>query len=151
MLYFIIVVLLVLADFFTKRAAVHFLMNGNSKEIIRGLLRFSYVENTGAAFGIMKDMRWFFILVTLIILVALIVWLEKSFFKSNFMKAGILLVVAGALGNLIDRVRLGYVIDFIDFYVINFPVFNVADCFICVGAAILCIHYLFFEKDKSNE
>ena len=136
-MYFIIGVILILIDFFTKRAAVNFLKGGSSIEIIKGILRLNYVENTGAAFGIMKDMRWFFILVTFIMLLVLIHWFEKSFFKSEFVRAGIMLVISGAVGNLIDRMWLGYVVDFIDFYVINFPVFNIADCMICIGSFML--------------
>lgn len=151
MFYFLLSIILILADFFTKRAAIKFLKDGADVEIINGILRFNYVENTGAAFGILKDMRWFFILVTIVLLLILIHWFEKSFFKNEFMRTGMILVISGAIGNLIDRLLFGYVVDFIDFYFIKFPVFNVADCFICIGAVMLMIHYLFIEKDTKNE
>lgn len=151
MLYFLLSVFLIFIDLFTKRMAVNFLKDGTIIEVINGVLRFNYVENTGAAFGILKNMRWFFILITFILVIVLIHWFEKSFFKNNFLRTGMVLIISGAIGNLIDRVLLGYVVDFIDFYLIKFPVFNVADCFICIGALIISIHYIFFEKDTKNE
>jgi len=150
-MYYIIGILLILSDIFTKHMATKFLKNGESIEILEGILRLNYVENTGAAFGIMKDMRWFFIFVTFVLLIILYVWFRKSFQKGLILRIGMLFVISGALGNLVDRVLFGYVVDFIDFYIINFPVFNMADCFICIGAAALCIHYLFIEKDIKNE
>ena len=150
MFYFLSSIVLILVDFFSKRAAIQYLKN-SSIEIISGILRFTYVENTGAAFGIMKDMRWFFILLTVVLLAILFYLFKKSYVKNLFMRTGLLLIISGAIGNLIDRILFGYVVDFIDFYIIDFPVFNVADCLICVGAAMLLIYYIFIEKDIKNE
>lgn len=147
---FLVGVIIILADFFSKRAAVKFLKD-ESIELINGILRFSYVENTGAAFGIMKDMRWFFIFITFMLIIILFLLFKKTYYKNAFMRIGVIFVISGAIGNLIDRIFLGYVVDFIDFYIINFPVFNIADCFVCVGAVMLCIHYLFIEKDINDE
>ena len=149
MFYFLSGVVLILADFLCKRLAIQYLKN-SSREIINGILRFTYVENTGAAFGIMKDMRWFFILLTVVLLAILFYLFKKSYVKNLFMRTGLLLIISGAIGNLIDRILFGYVVDFIDFYIIDFPVFNVADCLICVGAAMLLIYYIFIEKDIKN-
>ena len=101
-------------------------------------------------FGILKNMRWLFVLTTLIMIVILYVWFNKSYFKNEFMRFGIVIVIAGAIGNLIDRLIYGYVVDFIDFYLINFPVFNIADCLVCIGAGMLLIHYIFLEKEKKD-
>lgn len=150
MLYFFIGLVLVLVDFFSKRAAILHLKGKSSIEIISGVLRLNYVENTGAAFGILKNMRWLFVLTTLIMIVILYVWFNKSYFKNEFMRFGIVIVIAGAIGNLIDRLIYGYVVDFIDFYLINFPVFNIADCLVCIGAGMLLIHYIFLEKEKKD-
>ena len=150
MLYFFIGLVLVLVDFVSKRAAILHLKGNSSIEIISGVLRLNYVENTGAAFGILKNMRWLFVLTTLIMIVILYVWFNKSYFKNEFMRFGIVIVIAGAIGNLIDRLIYGYVVDFIDFYLINFPVFNIADCLVCIGAGMLLIHYIFLEKEKKD-
>lgn len=145
---YLLSVILILIDFITKRTAVIFLKDNISREIIPGILRLSYVENTGAAFGIMKNMRLFFIILTVAILVVFIYIEKTKKDKTIFFKIGTLLVISGAIGNFIDRLWLGYVVDFIDFYLINFPVFNIADIFVCVGTGLVCVHYLFFEKDE---
>ena len=150
-MYYTLGVLLILSDVFTKHMATRFLKNGESIEVLDSILRLSYVENTGAAFGIMKDMRWFFVFVTFVLLIFLFIWFRRSLQKGFILRIGMLLVISGALGNLVDRILFGYVVDFIDFYIIKFPVFNLADCFICIGSTALCIHYLFIEKDIKNE
>ena len=151
MLYILLAMGLILTDFLTKRLAVFYLKNGDKIELIKGILRFNYVENTGAAFGLLKDMRWSFVIATFVLFIVLFFAVRKSSFKSRWLKFGTCLVFAGGLGNFVDRIFLGYVVDFIDFYLIDFPVFNFADCCICVGVAMLLIHYLFFDKEVENE
>ena len=153
MIYFIIGILGVIADFVTKRLAVMHLKGGNEVILIEKIFKLSYVENRGAAFGIFQDMRYVFIVLTVLIVLFLIWLLKNQKFENRFFKTGITFMISGAVGNFIDRVFLGYVVDFLDFYLINFPVFNVADCFVCIGAGLLIVYYLFFdwEGKKVNE
>lgn len=140
----------VLVDFVTKRWAMGSFSQGGEKEVITNVFRLTYVENRGAAFGLFQNRRYVFIIIT-VIMVCLILALAYKKRKSLFVSLSSALVVSGALGNLIDRVFLGYVIDFIDFCFIDFPVFNVADCFVCIGAALLAIYFIFIEKDMEND
>lgn len=145
MIYFIIGFFGVIADFVTKKLAVSHLKGGNEVIIIEKVFKLSYVENRGAAFGIFQDMRYVFIVLTVLIVLFLIWLLKSQKIESGIFKIGITLMITGAVGNFIDRVFLGYVVDFLDFYLINFPVFNVADCFVCIGAGLLIVYYLFFD------
>lgn len=146
--------LLVGVDQFTKYRAVLALKGQESLVLIPGVLEFSYVENTGAAFGIMQDCRWLFIVLTALVLAFMLYWLFKGKFAGYpFMEAAAMLIVAGGIGNMIDRLIHGYVVDFISVVWIHFPVFNFADCCVVVGAAILLIQFLFVyqltEKDEA--
>ena len=147
---YLYVLIFILADFFSKRLAVQFLKDNTAIEILPGILRLSYVENTGAAFGIMQNMRWFFVVLTVIIILVFMYIQKTKMNKTRFFDTGVLFVISGAIGNFIDRLCLGYVVDFIDFYLIDFPVFNIADIFVCIGTGLICIHYLFFEKEEKE-
>ena len=153
MIYFIIGILGVVADFVTKKLAVAYLKGGNEVILIEKVFKLSYVENKGAAFGIFQDMRYVFVVLTVLIVFFLFWLLKSQKTQSRIFKTGIILMISGAVGNFIDRVFLGYVVDFLNFYLIDFPVFNVADCFVCIGAGLLVIYYLFFdcEGKKVNE
>ena len=115
--------------------------------VIDGLFHLTYVQNTGAAFSSFEGMQWLFAL----IFAAFTVWLFWEFsgkrlpFKSVD-RALIVAIYAGGLGNMIDRLRLGFVVDMIEVDFINFPVFNVADCFITCGCIVLLLHLLLFNK-----
>lgn len=115
---------------------------------IDGLFHLTYVRNTGAAFSIFQGMQWLF-LVIFILLTVVVVW-DFAKQRMPFTKLERWLIVciyAGGLGNMIDRVRLGYVIDMIEVEFMNFPVFNVADCFITCGCILLMLHLIFFNKE----
>ena len=117
-------------------------------EVIPGFISFTYVQNTGAAFSSFRGMQWLFLLVFLVFTVG-VVW-EFSKRKMPFTALErwfIALIYAGGLGNMIDRLRLGYVVDMIKTEFMNFPVFNVADCFITCGCILLLIHLFFFNRD----
>ena len=117
-------------------------------DAIDGLFHLTYVQNTGAAFSSFQGMRWLFVLVFAVFAVGL-VW-EFSHNKLGFTafeRWCIVTVFAGGLGNMIDRLRLGYVVDMIEVEFIRFPVFNVADCFITCGSILLLIHLFFFNRD----
>lgn len=119
--------------------------------IIPNFLEFNYIENTGASFGILQDFGWFFIIATIVIS-AVIIYLFFKHEKHNFFSYyAAIAVVAGGLGNLIDRFVFSYVIDYI--HVLFFPyIFNFADCLVVTGAISFIIYYIFYyEKDKKLE
>ncbi|MFW5979847.1 MAG: signal peptidase II [Bacillota bacterium] len=144
---FILVILLTfIADQWLKIITFKNLDPGQSLPIWQDVFHITYVQNTGAAFGILKGKLGFFIVLTLSIIVA--IWLYRIFFlKENlWFDISLGLIIGGAIGNLIDRIRLGYVIDYIDFQI--WPVFNLADTAIVIGAGFL-IYYL-WKMEKSN-
>ena len=141
----IVIAAVVLLDQFTKQLAVHFLDRSEPFDIIDGVFRFSYVENRGAAFGMLDDKRWIFMIVSSVAIVALLVYLIRFAPKSRPFRIGLSLIVGGGIGNMIDRVAYGYVVDFIDFCA--FPklwmwVFNVADACVCIGAAMVALYLI---------
>lgn len=112
------------------------------------------VHNTGAAFSLLQDagwQRWFFVVLTSVVTIGLLVWLVRLGSNAWRLRAGIVLILGGAIGNLIDRVRLGYVVDFLDVYVNSWhwPAFNVADSAICCGVALLILD-TFMDSRKSG-
>lgn len=119
--------------------------------IIENVLHFTYVRNTGAAFGMLKDQRWVFLLVSSIAIVALSVYLWKNRKGSKLLNVGMCFIIGGGIGNMIDRCILGYVIDFIDVRLINFAVFNVADSFVCVGVGIFALAVILDEIKTMKE
>ena len=148
MIYIIIGIAVLILDIVTKRAAVAALMGGDSIPIIKDVFHLTYVENTGIAFGMLEDKRIVFITLSVIILVVLAVYFFKAPCHDLWLKLGIALVFSGSIGNLIERVANGVVVDFLDFRLINFPVFNIADIAVCVGAGALIIHFLFSETKQ---
>ena len=114
---------------------------------IPGLFNFTYVQNTGAAFSSFQGQQWLFLIVFLLFTAAVIFeFITKKMGFTNFERWCIVAIYAGGLGNMIDRLRLGYVVDMINLEFMNFPVFNVADCFICCGCAALMVSLIFFNK-----
>ncbi len=140
---------LVAADQITKLLISSNFEVGESVHIIDGLLDFTYVQNRGAAFGMFADQRWVFLIATVALLAAIIILWAKGFITHITGTIAAVLIVAGGVGNMIDRILLGYVVDFIDISpLFSFAVFNVADCCVCIGAAFLAIYILFFMDDK---
>lgn len=141
-LYAAIVAIAVAIDQVTKYLAVKYLTEVSTIPLIEDILHLTYVENTGAAFGMMKNSRWLFMTVSVIAIIAIIAILWR--YGRELVAASVCLsmVLGGGIGNMIDRVALGYVVDFIDFRAINFAVFNGADSFVCVGAFFLIIYLL---------
>jgi signal peptidase II len=139
----IIVFIAIIIDQMSKYFVVKYLKPIGSFPIINNIFHFTYVENRGAAFGILQNRTLFFIIMTVIVGTILIYSIVKIP-GSTFYKFTLSMILGGAIGNLIDRVRLGYVVDFIDFKF--FPaVFNLADSMIVVGAFLLC-YILIFKK-----
>ena len=115
--------------------------------VLPGVVQLTYVQNTGAAFSMLQGMQWLF-LVMFILLTVLIIWeyYKKPLAFTTMERWCIAAIYGGGLGNMIDRVRLGYVVDMIETQFITFPVFNVADSFITCGCIFLLIHLVFFNK-----
>lgn len=144
-------IFIVLADQLAKSAATKYLMGQRPVEIIKNFVELHYVKNYGAAFGILQNQRWFFIVITSIVVFAMVVYMLKNSGSLTILsKISISMLSGGAIGNLIDRVRLGYVVDFIklDLKIYNFPVFNIADMFIVAGTALLVYTILFDKLEK---
>lgn len=148
MLYGIFILILIL-DQLSKYIVVKYLKTESPIVIIKNFLQFHYVENYGAAFGILQNRKIFFLIMTFIVILIIIIFLKRNFYYlSNSMKLALVMLMAGAIGNLIDRIRLGYVIDFISFRFLNrynFPVFNVADIFVVIST-VMIIYMVIFNK-----
>ena len=134
-------------DQFTKHLAIKYLKDNEPLVLIKNFLKLSYVENYGAAFGIMQNKKYFFVITTLFVVIIVTVFLKKNFYHiSKLMKLSLVMLLAGAIGNFIDRIRLSYVIDFVSVRFSNgyeFPVFNVADSFIVISTLLIIIMILF--------
>lgn len=142
---FILLIVLIVGDQFTKYLAVINLKEKSAIPLISGVLELNYLENKGAAFGMLKNQKWFFIFVAIIILACIIYVLAKAPTEKKYIVLHILLtlIAAGAIGNMIDRMMLGFVVDFIYFKLINFPIFNVADMYVTCATFILIFIILF--------
>ena len=150
MIYELIILLLVGIDQLSKILALKYLKCVESIPIIQNMFHLTYVENRGAAFGVFQNNQIIFVIVALIASIYGLYYLHKN--KVNILgKVSILLIISGALGNLIDRVRLGFVVDYFDFRIIWEYVFNIADIFVVLGTILLCIYILFYEDNKEKQ
>ncbi len=143
---------LIIFDQLTKYLAFVYLKPAAQLRLIPEIFHFSYVENEGAAFGMMQGGRWIFIVLTSIVIGIIIFYytrLPKGKIYS-WIRFSLILIVAGALGNFIDRLLNGYVIDFFYFVPINFPVFNMADVYVVCGSILLGVLIIFFLKDNKG-
>jgi len=152
LLYALFAAAIVTADQFTKYLTVANIPLYADVPFIPGLLQLTYVRNTGAAFSSFEGQQWLFALIFAVFTVA-ILWeyKKKSMPFTSFERWLIAAIYAGGLGNMIDRVRLGYVVDMIETTFIDFPVFNVADIFITCGCILLMLHLVFFNKEFWKE
>jgi len=154
----ILLTLLVFADQYTKHLAVINLKNQPAHIIIDGILEFNYLENVGAAFGMLPNQKFFFVFVAIVFLCVIAFVIYKMPVKKKYFSLHILLIMisAGAIGNMIDRIRLNYVVDFIFVPFVrlfgqSFPVFNVADMLLTVSTLFLIILIMFVYKDADFE
>ena len=145
---FMLFVILVITDQLTKHLAVVRLKNQAAYNLINGILEFNYLENRGAAFGVLPNQKYFFVFVALIFIGVIVFVLIKVPAQKKYYSLNILLVMiaAGAVGNMIDRVRYDYVVDFIYLVCIQFPIFNVADIYVTTATVILVFQILFVYK-----
>lgn len=144
------ILLIAAADQAVKYWAVQNLANTLFRPGIPGLIGLTYVENRGAAFGMLQDMRWVFVILTPVVLAVIIASLYKKRVYGKLGTWSLILIAGGALGNFIDRAATGYVVDLFELKFMRFAIFNVADSFITVGAVLFCI-YMFFIHEKASE
>lgn len=143
----ILTILLIIFDQVSKLFITNYFEVGDSLTIINNFLKFLYIKNTGAAFGLFMDNIFILIIITNILLVYLIIELKKNINNKVFV-ISLSLIISGALGNLIDRIFRGYVVDFISFTLFNkeMAIFNIADIFITIGVTILLVRI--FKEGK---
>lgn len=149
MYYYLIVLFIIILDQVSKLLAVNYVKSQISIPLVENVFHLTYAENTGAAFSILSNKIPLLSIITTIFIMALIIYLYKLVSKENSFQLftlSLAFIIGGALGNLIDRIRIGYVVDFFDFRLINFAVFNVADCFIVVGSILLILLIIIDEK-----
>ena len=165
-------VLMVVIDQLLKMLAVNGLKDKPAKVLIENVLEFQYLENHGASFGILQHQQWLFYVITAIVIIAIAIIViriykqlkrylknsleDESIFKQKNVKDALymsfifMLLAGGAIGNFIDRIINGYVVDYIYFKIINFPIFNFADICVTVSAILLIIFFLFTYKEDKN-
>ncbi len=145
----IIVAALIIIDQFTKQLAVATLKDKPAFTIIQGVFELNYLENRGAAFGMLQNQKILFIIIGLVMLLLVSVILYKLPSDKKFIpfEISLLLIASGAVGNMIDRISNNYVVDFFYFKLINFPIFNVADIYVTVSCIVIVILVLFVYKD----
>ncbi len=136
------------ADRITKALVAASMKLGQSIPVIQNIFHITFKTNDGAAFSILSGKTPFLILVTLLIIGALVAYILVKKPKNKLFGIAVSLIISGALGNLFDRVWLGHVVDFLDARFINFPIFNVADICVCIGAALLCLYVWRSTEEK---
>lgn len=151
LLYSLIITAVIAIDVLTKRLAVVFLQPIGTQPIFEGVLHLTYHENTGAAFGMLKDAPWVFNTISTVAITAMLLYLYLGHVDSKLQAVSVAMIIAGGIGNMIERISLGYVVDFIDFRLISFPIFNGADSFVCIGAGLLILGLVLeIVKDAKN-
>lgn len=149
--YIVFVIILLILDRITKNMAVTYLKDKPGFQIIPGALEFYYLPNgnTGAAFGMLKGHQGLFIIIALLVVFIIGYILYNMPFDKKFRLVNVMLamIVAGGIGNMIDRAVNSYVVDFIYFSLINFPIFNVADIYVSVATVLLVIYFIFILKE----
>lgn len=146
----VIAVILVAVDQIIKNWAAETLVHGDIT-LINNVLYLKYAENTGVAFSMFSDNRWVLVGITTAMLIAVLAYFLSGKVTDRLELFSLSLLISGGVGNLIDRISLGYVIDYIDVRAINFAIFNLADICICVGAFLLCVAVYFSDKKEKNE
>lgn len=145
----VMILLIILFDQITKYVARAQLMDGKIITFIKSIIQLRYAENTGVAFSLFSSSRWFFALLTFMLCAGMLCYMFSNKCPSLWLYWSLGVVVAGGIGNLIDRIILGYVIDFIEPIFVNFAIFNIADCAVTCGAVSMmaCLVMDMFKKD----
>lgn len=149
----LITMVLLFLDQFTKHLVTIHLKNQPPLVLIDGVLEFQYFENTGIAFSLFQGRKVFILITGFLVMAVILFFLFRIPEERKFRVIHVLMAVliAGALGNIIDRIRFDYVVDFISFVLIHYPIFNVADCYIVVSAIVLFCLFLFVYKEEDLE
>ncbi len=144
---------IVLLDQITKYLVVKFIPLGGEVGVIKGFFKLYHVQNTGAGLGLFQNMRWLFMGVTTIALILILFIMFKGYYRSALSDTAFVFILGGGIGNMIDRIFLGYVVDFFQFQIKYFDfIFNVADIFITFGTILLLIYFTFdLYKHKSKK
>ena len=152
MIIIIISIILLCIDQISKLLVVNLLTKTNSIAIIKNFFYLTYINNDGAAFSILVGKRVLLILIAVLVIVMLIRYIKKNNIQNKLELVSISLIIGGSLGNLIDRVVRGYVIDFLDFKIFNynFPIFNLADTFIVIGVFLLLLKEIRKENNLDS-
>ncbi len=151
--FFVSTAVLIWLDQWTKQLASNSLKDQPEIVIWNGVFELRYLENRGAAFGMLQGRQVFFFLVAAVVLAGVGFALYRMPFTKHYLPLGgcMVLLVAGALGNMIDRIRQQFVVDFLYFCLIDFPIFNVADCYVTIAACFLIILVMWYYKDEDLE
>ena len=129
----------ILIDQLSKLLVVEFLKPIDDVPLWDGVFHFNYHENTGAAFGMLSESRWVFMVISTVAITALALYLFFGRVETKLAGVSIAMIISGGIANMIDRIALGYVVDFLYFKLIDFAIFNIADSFVCVGAGLLIL------------
>ena len=143
----IMIILIIAFDQITKYFASLKLADGSVAKFIPGVVQFKYAENTGMAFSMLSGARWVFIALTVVVCVGVFYYLFSNRCKNLWLYWSLGVILSGGIGNLIDRIRFGYVVDFIEPTFVNFAIFNIADCAVTCGAVVL-VGYLLYDAFK---
>ena len=144
------VAVLVGVDQLVKLWAVTSLAPVGTIPLIPGVLQLTYVENRGAAFSLLQNHQGLFIAFAFVVIAVIAALLYRKYVQTALGQVALILVLAGAVGNLIDRIFRSFVVDMIHFSLIDFPVFNVADIFVCVGVGLFFVYMIFQHKDEDD-
>ncbi|MDE1548790.1 signal peptidase II [Jeotgalibaca caeni] len=150
LLYYIVAAVLIVVDQLTKWGIVQNFELYEEQVLIPGWFSLFYIQNTGAAWGIFAGRMWFFYIITAVVVLYLVYTFHKSKIQHKLAGWSFAFILAGAIGNFIDRLMNGYVVDMFRFDFINFPIFNVADVCLVIGVGLMIIYVLFFEEDETE-
>lgn len=152
-MYYIITLLIALLDQVTKWMIVKKMELGESVQVIENFLYITSHRNRGAAWGILQNQMWFFYIITAIVIVALIVYIQKLKNNQKLLGIALSLMLGGAIGNFIDRLFRKEVVDFIDTWIFtyHYPIFNIADSALVIGVILVTIYMLFIEGKQVKE
>ncbi len=145
-----VAVLLIGADQLIKYWAMTNLVEVGTIPLIGGVFHLTYVENRGAAFGMLQGQKWLLVGVASLVLLGAVVFLLSGRVKNRVLMWAIALIIAGGVGNLIDRTVRGFVVDYLDFRLINFYVFNLADACVCIGVGLVLLYLLVLEPREQK-
>ncbi|WP_192986925.1 signal peptidase II [Carnobacterium mobile] len=150
-LYYIFAAVIIGIDQWTKYLTVTHIPLHDVVEVVPGVLSWMYLQNSGAAWSILEGQMWFFYLITLVVVGVIIYYLQKYGKNSRLLSIALAFILAGAVGNFIDRLRIEYVVDMIRLEFIDFPIFNVADMSLSIGVALMLLYVVLDETDKKRK